>query len=293
MLWSGLLFVNEISPSVFHWILSISKITGAALVAAAIQTVQGFWSATGWLAASLRNPSAPNDPAVWEPALRLALAAAAFACAVLASDEAGRHWIALRPVFVVPLLMGTVVVAFAFDSALDNDNFVEVAGGLVVLWFCFAAVLQVYEAWLGERLDEWWRRKREENELRRRRQEAIDAMARNAASERDRSAAAAVVAAAAGGGGGGDGHDGNNGGGVDDDDECPVCLEPYCGEQRRLNSGDATGPIADEDRVVLPCGHALHASCCRDWLRTSATCPLCRHRINAAGRFVQRLFTVI
>ena len=249
------------------------------------------WDVTGSVVAALRDPATPNTPAVWEPVLRLSMAGVLFFGAVVASDAAGRHWIALRPVFVVPLLLTTVVVAFAYDDVRGNDGFVDFAGGLVVLWFCAAAAVQLYETWLGARLEEWWRRKAEENEQRLRteaeraaRNAARDMILQNAVTERDRSSAAASR---------------DNFSRIDEndeddkDDECPVCLEPYCGELRRHISDDGLRPFEDEDQLVLPCGHRLHASCCRDWLRTSATCPMCRHRIHATSRLLQRLLTVI
>lgn len=272
-------------------ILWLSKRCGAALVHAAISTVVFAWDVTGSVVAALRDPATPNTPVVWEPVLRLSMAGVLFFGAVVASDTAGRHWIALRPVFVVPLLLTTVVVAFAYDDVRGNDGFVDFAGGLVVLWFCAAAAVQLYETWLAARLEEWWRRKAEENEQRQRteaeraaRNAARDMILQNAVTERDRSSAAASR---------------DNFSRIDEndeddkDDECPVCLEPYCGELRRHISNDGLRPFEDEDQLVLPCGHRLHASCCRDWLRTSATCPMCRHRVHATSRLLQRLLTVI
>ncbi|XP_008788609.1 putative RING-H2 finger protein ATL69 [Phoenix dactylifera] len=43
---------------------------------------------------------------------------------------------------------------------------------------------------------------------------------------------------------------------------CPICLAEYEG-------GEAL-------RRVPECGHCFHAACVDEWLRVSATCPLCR-----------------
>jgi len=43
-------------------------------------------------------------------------------------------------------------------------------------------------------------------------------------------------------------------------DECSICLEVFCD---------------GEELMRLPCLHKFHSSCCRDWLRRQAKCPLC------------------
>ncbi|XP_008786940.1 putative RING-H2 finger protein ATL69 [Phoenix dactylifera] len=43
---------------------------------------------------------------------------------------------------------------------------------------------------------------------------------------------------------------------------CPICLAEYEGEEAL--------------RRVPECGHCFHADCVDEWLRVSATCPLCR-----------------
>ncbi|CAA7398399.1 unnamed protein product [Spirodela intermedia] len=44
---------------------------------------------------------------------------------------------------------------------------------------------------------------------------------------------------------------------------CPICLSEY-------RSGDALRRIPD-------CEHCFHAACVDEWLRVSATCPVCRN----------------
>jgi hypothetical protein len=50
---------------------------------------------------------------------------------------------------------------------------------------------------------------------------------------------------------------------VDEHKECPVCL----GTLR----ADARGGVCQ-----LRCGHRYHATCIKNWLVRSATCPVCR-----------------
>lgn len=51
--------------------------------------------------------------------------------------------------------------------------------------------------------------------------------------------------------------------------DCAVCLCEF----------------ADHDRLRLlpPCGHAFHLACIDVWLRSSATCPLCRTKLSRAA----------
>ncbi|KAK9129051.1 hypothetical protein Syun_017848 [Stephania yunnanensis] len=47
-----------------------------------------------------------------------------------------------------------------------------------------------------------------------------------------------------------------------DDDPCPICLLDYKPKQAL--------------RVMPDCNHCFHSDCIDQWLRMSATCPLCR-----------------
>lgn len=52
-------------------------------------------------------------------------------------------------------------------------------------------------------------------------------------------------------------------------ERCSACLAQF-------RAGDAAA-------VLQPCAHAVHAECARRWLARSATCPMCRHRLDADG----------
>ncbi|XP_078182587.1 putative RING-H2 finger protein ATL69 [Carex rostrata] len=56
--------------------------------------------------------------------------------------------------------------------------------------------------------------------------------------------------------------DNKNNAGAGGDDACPICLGEYV-------SGDVLRRGPD-------CGHCFHVACVDEWLRLSATCPLCR-----------------
>ncbi|KAL8290223.1 hypothetical protein RQP46_003162 [Phenoliferia psychrophenolica] len=43
--------------------------------------------------------------------------------------------------------------------------------------------------------------------------------------------------------------------------DCPICREDY---------------EVDDDLLSLPCRHAYHPDCIKEWLHTSGTCPVCR-----------------
>ncbi|KHN34569.1 E3 ubiquitin protein ligase RIE1 [Glycine soja] len=49
-----------------------------------------------------------------------------------------------------------------------------------------------------------------------------------------------------------------------DDSECCICLCPY---------------VEGEELYRLPCTHHFHCGCISRWLRTKATCPLCKFNI--------------
>ncbi|KAG6534871.1 putative RING-H2 finger protein ATL69 [Zingiber officinale] len=51
-------------------------------------------------------------------------------------------------------------------------------------------------------------------------------------------------------------------GGAEPSGPCPICLAEY-------ETGEALRRAPD-------CGHCFHAECVDEWLRVSATCPLCR-----------------
>ncbi|KAL3518582.1 hypothetical protein ACH5RR_021171 [Cinchona calisaya] len=52
--------------------------------------------------------------------------------------------------------------------------------------------------------------------------------------------------------------------GSDDDDECGICLSGCKADLTYLW------------RVLPRCKHGFHAACIDKWLKTSATCPICR-----------------
>ena len=51
-----------------------------------------------------------------------------------------------------------------------------------------------------------------------------------------------------------------------DHSDCMVCLESF--------------KVGDE-RKTLPCLHGFHSACVDKWLRTSASCPVCKHSIRS------------
>lgn len=51
-----------------------------------------------------------------------------------------------------------------------------------------------------------------------------------------------------------------------DHSDCMICLESF--------------KVGDE-RKTLPCLHGFHSSCVDKWLRTSASCPVCKHSIRS------------
>ena len=50
--------------------------------------------------------------------------------------------------------------------------------------------------------------------------------------------------------------------------QCLICLEEFA-------KGD--------QRMVLPCLHGFHSECSKKWLRTNASCPVCKHRMKDNG----------
>ncbi|CAK4699559.1 hypothetical protein AeMF1_018900 [Aphanomyces euteiches] len=58
---------------------------------------------------------------------------------------------------------------------------------------------------------------------------------------------------------------------IDDQDACAICMSSM-----------------DNQVVRLPCGHAFHNDCVRQWLTRCNTCPNCRHEFQKelSGRFV-------
>lgn len=74
-------------------------------------------------------------------------------------------------------------------------------------------------------------------------------------------------------------------------DDCSICLEPA-----DTNISDAIvsrfgpdlpGEDDSDDKEVLmmrlPCKHTFHVQCVTRWLKQSAACPICRHKVNTAS----------
>ena len=55
---------------------------------------------------------------------------------------------------------------------------------------------------------------------------------------------------------------------------CAVCLEEFA-------RGD--------ELMTLPCFHSFHTACCEQWLRQSAVCPVCKHRVDDRGDGIEGL----
>lgn len=47
--------------------------------------------------------------------------------------------------------------------------------------------------------------------------------------------------------------------GGDGDETCAICLQPI-----------------DSEKVLMPCGHAFHRACIKQWMLQQCTCPMCR-----------------
>ena len=68
---------------------------------------------------------------------------------------------------------------------------------------------------------------------------------------------------------------------------CAICLseielkEGAGGEGRGDEAGDGDD---DESGLLLPCGHAFHVGCGRQWLHKNASCPNCRLDLSEHGR---------
>ncbi|KAH7879855.1 uncharacterized protein C8R40DRAFT_1083458 [Lentinula edodes] len=54
--------------------------------------------------------------------------------------------------------------------------------------------------------------------------------------------------------------------------DCAVCKEQF-----QLQTEDPDEQIV----ITLPCGHPFHSSCILPWLKSSGTCPVCRHQLIA------------
>ncbi|KAJ3997012.1 hypothetical protein F5050DRAFT_1755088 [Lentinula boryana] len=52
--------------------------------------------------------------------------------------------------------------------------------------------------------------------------------------------------------------------------DCAVCKEQF-----QLQTEDPDEQIV----ITLPCGHPFHSSCILPWLKSSGTCPVCRHQL--------------
>lgn len=61
-------------------------------------------------------------------------------------------------------------------------------------------------------------------------------------------------------------------------DDCPVCVESF----HRLPEVP-TDPLEDAlapGIALLPCGHAYHNYCLKQWLPQANSCPVCRTKFN-------------
>ncbi|WCJ42663.1 RING/U-box superfamily protein [Euphorbia peplus] len=55
-----------------------------------------------------------------------------------------------------------------------------------------------------------------------------------------------------------------NGAGGDGEEECSICWEKY---------------VEEIEAIKMPCNHVFHQKCILQWLKTKASCPLCRQTI--------------
>ena len=65
---------------------------------------------------------------------------------------------------------------------------------------------------------------------------------------------------------------------ADAESPCPICLGAFC---------------AGETLSSLPCGHEHHRACLIEWLRLSASCPLCKCACNSAALRPQRAHSAV
>jgi hypothetical protein len=69
---------------------------------------------------------------------------------------------------------------------------------------------------------------------------------------------------------------------------CAICLMEI--EPSVSANGGGTGEDEDEDEdedecgLLLPCGHAFHVGCGKQWLHMNASCPNCRCDLSSRGR---------
>ena len=65
-------------------------------------------------------------------------------------------------------------------------------------------------------------------------------------------------------------------------DDCPVCVEKF------LVLPDTPEEVVDESSArgiaLLPCGHAYHNQCLKQWLGQANSCPVCRTKFNLVER---------
>lgn len=263
-----MLWLKDVSPYLFHHLFEIAKMIGASVVDVSVGSVLTVQNLIDSVVVGLRDPADPHTAMMYEPLLKLGFNITFFIMVVAASDTFGRRLtVLLRPVFVVPLMIGTNVIALAFDDIRDNNHYVDVAGGLFVLWLAFGFGMYHFEGWLAARVAKLLQQNRE----RHRRESARAEIARAQESERERRQAAVRA-------------------GQENDDECPICLVSFAQDACQEEFGDRWR--VDGERSELPCGHALHSGCGREWLSRSLTCPMCRQPISRAGRVFQRLFSV-
>jgi hypothetical protein len=274
LLWAGMLWLKQISPDLFYFVFDCAKWLGTSLSKLAIQAVYGVQAAITTAVVGLRDPATPDTAAIWEPVLQLGLSIMFFLLVVALSDYAGRRLFMLRPMFVVPATMGTIMIAMTYDDVKSNNQYIEIAGGLNVLWMVLGFGVYLFEGRANRHLAAFaaYQQRTRERTVRDAARAAIE---RQAQSQRDRSVAAAAATP------------------VDEDeedDECPVCLVAYT-EAACREEFEETWQV-DGERSVLICNHVLHAACARKWFARSATCPVCRQPISHAGRLVHRLFSV-
>lgn len=61
-------------------------------------------------------------------------------------------------------------------------------------------------------------------------------------------------------------------------DDCPVCVESFLGFPDLPPDPDREG--LSLGIALLPCGHAYHDACLKQWLPQANSCPICRTKFN-------------
>ena len=215
------------------------------------------------------------------PVHRLGFCATVVLVLAFVSHRARDRVRVLRPCYLVPILLLGAFGGLKFDEWVENDQFVPIVGGGIVLWVILMIVVRKFRlSWVQNSME--MQQSLENIRAQMRSEGAQESCESNAPAEeepvhRRRQRRYQVISSTHNPGAGDGALDGVD---LHDQGDCSICLEPLLVEEDERTS----------NVCILGCKHMYHTKCINEWRERQRTCPLCRGRIvNIQGFLIAAL----